>query len=166
LGLFIIWGGIKGFRKGFLLEFLSVVIFVVGVVLIFFTFSKGFLLMKDSFQNATRTISFIFLFFCFLAGGLGLNYVGRRLQEKINYSIFDDFDNVLGLLMGFLKYAMFISILIGLLDAVGYKLPPAVTKDSYIYPLLLRFQKWLVEVGAVIAPFIRQTAEDIEHLLS
>ncbi|MCS7005529.1 MAG: CvpA family protein [Cytophagales bacterium] len=165
LGLFMIWGGLKGFRRGFVIEFLSLVIFIVGVILVFYLFTVIFVASKEVLGTATKAISFLFFLIAYIIGGGALNFLGRQLQNRINYSIFDDFDNIAGMITGFLKYAIYCSILIGLLDAVGYKLPKGVTEDSLIYPLLLKFQKWLIEVGAVLMPFIKSMARDIENLL-
>jgi len=165
LGLFMVWGGLKGFRRGFVIEFLSLIIFIAGILLIFYLFTFVFVTSKELLGAGTKVISFLFFFVAYIIGGGTLNYIGRHLQDRINYSIFDDFDNIAGMLVGVFKYAVYCAILIGLLDAVGYKVPKGVTEDSLLYPLLLKFQKWLVEAGAVLMPFVKSMAKDMENLL-
>ncbi len=164
LGAAIVWGGYKGYKKGFLLEILSIFIFVLGVVLLFFLLAKTFV-STEEYVDVPKSTTFGIYIVIYLVGAAVLNSLGKKLQDKIDYSILDDFDNFAGMLVGALKHAIFLSIFIWLFDAVGLSLPPEITQDSLLYPRLLSFQEWLVDVGATIAPSIGETAREIQTLL-
>lgn len=166
LGAIIIWGGYKGFKKGFLLEILSIFIFVAGVILIFFLIAKGLSGTADmAGVQVSKSVAFGIYVVIYLIVAAILNSIGKKLQDKIDYSILDDFDNVAGMLVGALKYMVFLSIFIWLFNAVGLKLPIEITKSSVLYPRLLAFQEWLVDVGATISPAIGETAREIKGFL-
>lgn len=166
LAVVIVWGGYKGYRKGFLLELLSIFIFISGVVLIFFLLAKGFTGTESvAGVSIPKSTAFAIYIIVYLVGVVVLNSVGKSLQNKINYSVLDDFDNIAGMIVGAMKHMIFLSIFIWLLSAVGLKLPPEITHDSALYPRLLAFQEWLINVGNVIAPSIGDTAKDIRQLL-
>lgn len=166
LGSIIIWGAYKGFKKGLLLEILSIVIFVSGVILIFFLVAKGLKGTETMAEvEVPKSTAFGIYIVLYLIAVVILNSLGRKLQDKIDYSILDDFDNIAGLIVGALKHMVFLSIFIWLFDAVGLNLPAEITNDSIIYPRLLTFQEWLVDVGATISPSIGETAQDIKNFL-
>ena len=165
LGFIILWGAYKGFRKGFVLELISTFIFVVGVLLFFVFFAKVFEATETFIGQVPKFSVFSLYLFLYLAGGVGLNWLGRFLQKKIDYSILDEIDNTMAFILGGLKYASMLALLLGLFDAAGLNLPEDVTKDSYIYPNLLKFQDWLVEVGQVLAPTIGDAAETVSKIL-
>ncbi len=165
LGLVIVWGGYKGYKKGFLLEILSTVIFVAGILLLFFILSKTFTSTEEYVGNVPRSTAFGVYIVIYIVAAVLLNSLGRQLQDKIDYSILDDFDNFAGMFTGALKHAIFLSIFIWLFDAVGLKLPAEITNDSLIYPRLLAFHDWLIDVGATVAPSLGEMARDIKKLL-
>ncbi|MEN7547051.1 CvpA family protein [Rapidithrix thailandica] len=165
LAAIIIWGAYKGYQKGFLLELISTFVFVVGIVLMFYLVTTAFTTTENYLGVMPKSGAFFTYFMVFILGSMLLNHVGRILQQKIDYSVLDDFDNIAALLLGGAKYAIFLSLFIGLLDAVGLNLPDDIVKDSHIYPLLLSFQDWLIEVGSVMAPVIGETAERVHELL-
>lgn len=165
LAAMLLWGGYKGYKKGFVLEVISTLVFVVGILLIFYALSKGFQAIKDYLIESMKPTSFIFFIVAFIALALITNSVGKKLRSAISYSIFGDLDAFAGMLLGVLKYAIFLSLIIWLMERVGYRLPPDATADSQIYPLLRQFQPWLIETGQQLAPVIGDIFGDITDLL-
>ncbi len=165
LGFIILWGAYKGFRKGFVLELISTFIFVVGVLLFFVFFAKLFEATETYIGQVPKFSVFSIYLFLYLAGGVALNWLGRFLQKKIDYSILDEIDNTMAFVLGAIKYSSMLAIFIGLFDAAGLSLPPDVTKDSYVYPALLKYQDWLVDVGKVLAPTIGEAADSVSKIL-
>ncbi|MDW7695525.1 CvpA family protein [Flammeovirgaceae bacterium SG7u.111] len=166
LAFFIIWGAYKGYQKGFLVELISIVVFVAGVILIFFAIANVFMSADKALDmNSPRIAKFGFYVLFFVLGSLALNKMTRAIQNKIDYSIFDSFDNFAAMVLGGLKYAVFLSIFLGLLDAAGLRLPKDITDDTKIYPMLLDFQIWLVETGKILSPSIGELYDDIRAML-
>jgi membrane protein required for colicin V production len=101
----------------------------------------------------------------YIVGSFFLNKLSRVIQYKIDYSIFDSFDNFAAMLLGGFKYAVYLSILLGLFDAAGLKMSDNITKDTYVYPALLNLKDWLVDVGKVIAPVIGEIHQEILKMM-
>lgn len=167
LGAVILWGMIKGYQRGFLLELVSLVIFIASVSLIFFFVGKLFFIAEGYLGNLPKSSIFILYLFLYIAGTIALNFLGKVLDGVgfLTNSVFDDLlDNIMGMVVGALKYSISLSLIIGMFDSAGLRLPAEVVKDSYIYPLLLRLQDWLVEVAAVLMPSIGELAEQISRV--
>ncbi|MEH0156932.1 CvpA family protein [Limibacter armeniacum] len=165
LGGSIVYGAYKGFKRGFLLEVISTAVFLVGVFIVF----MGVVALSTNtqellgIQTPKSTVFFLFLLF-YIVGTIALNLVGRKLQEWVDYSVLDDLDNVAALITGGFKYAISLSIILGLFNSAGLG-PSKATIDNYmIYPVLLDLHGWLVDTGAMLAPTIGEKAEHIHNL--
>lgn len=164
LGAIIIYGAYKGFKRGFLLEVISTIVFCVGVLLVFF----GIAMVSSSTQELMgietpkSAVFFSYLTF-FAVGAIALNLLGRKLQKMIDYSILDDLDNIAALAVGGTKYAFFLAIAIGLFNTAEL-VPSEITNDSIIYPVLLEFHASIVEAGTHLAPTLGDRAEEIREL--
>jgi membrane protein required for colicin V production len=167
LGVMLIWGGYKGYKKGFVLEALSTLVFVIGMIIIFYLITIVFYNVKSYgyMDETAKPTSFIFYFVAFVALALGINAFGNWLSDKIEYSIFGDLDTFLGMALGILKYAIFLSTLIWILERVGYRMPPAAVADSQLYPLLRKFEPWLIEAGNKFMPFMEEMFTRMDNLL-
>lgn len=167
LGLVLIWGGYKGYRKGFVLEALSTLVFVIGLLLIFYLITTLFYAAKSGgyMEETAKPTSFIFYFVAFVALSLGINAFGRWLADRVSYSIFGDLDTFLGMALGILKYAIFLSTLIWIMERVGYQMPTAAVADSQLYPMIRKFEPWLVDAGNKFMPFLQDMFSQMDNLL-
>ncbi|NLR90940.1 MULTISPECIES: CvpA family protein [Flammeovirga] len=159
----IVYGAYKGFRRGFLLEIISTVVFVVGAALIFFGVAGAFSSSKTYFETPKSTVFFAYVVL-FFGGTMGLNLLGKWLQDKIDYSVLDDLDNVAALLLGGFKYALSLSVILGLFNSAGLGLPKEVTEDSVVYPKLLELNDWVLDAGGTIMPSMKRYSKEIHEL--
>jgi membrane protein required for colicin V production len=165
LAFFICWGSWKGWQKGFLVELISTFTFIIGLVVVFSGITYLFVALDRSVVQSPKPVKFLFFFMAYIVGSFFLNKLSRVIQYKIDYSIFDSFDNFAAMLLGGFKYAVYLSILLGLLDAAGLKMSDNITKDTYVYPALLNLKDWLVDVGKVIAPVIGEIHQEILKMM-
>ncbi|MBX2843267.1 MAG: CvpA family protein [Flammeovirgaceae bacterium] len=165
LAFFIIWGAYKGFKRGFIVEIISLITFLLLIYGVFFAITVLFNKADQSTFNTPKGIRFGTFFLFFVIISLALKTFGRIIQNKIDYSVFDDFDNYMAMILGGLKYATFMSILLGLLKAIGFEFSQEIVSDTHLYPLLIAYQDWLVGAGATIAPTIGTIHEDMLRML-
>ena len=166
LAFFILWGAYKGYQKGFIIEFISIIVFIFGILIIFFAITYLFVSADNAVGKSPKLAKFLFFIFFYVIGSLSLNKLGRFLQGKVDYSVFDSLDNFASMILGGAKYAVFLSIFLGLLDAAGLRLSNDVVADTKLYPMLLNLQVWLVDVGKTLAPSIGEMHQHILDMLS
>ena len=167
LAVVLVWGGYKGYKKGFVLEIISMVIFLVGIMLLFYGITKLFKFTQEEsyLQESLKPTSFLFYIVAFIGLALLTNSIGKKLRSSVSYSIFGDLDSFVGLLLGVVKYAIFLSLIIWLCNRVGYQLPAEATADSQLYPLMKKFQPWLIETGGQLAPVVDKMFNQMQDVL-
>lgn|GEM_PF-920223 len=166
LAFFILWGAYKGYQKGFIVEFISIIVFILGILIIFFAVTYLFVSADKAVGKSPKLAKFLFFIFFYIIGSLSLNKLGRFLQGKVDYSVFDSLDNFASMILGGAKYAVFLSIFLGILDAAGLRLADEIIADTKLYPMLLNLQIWLVDVGKTLAPSIGEMHDHIINMLS
>jgi len=130
----LLFGAYKGYQRGFLLEIVSIVAFVLAVIGGFKLLDLGIDFL-NSFENTLGNFlpiaAFILVFVIIL---LVVNIVGRIFKKIIDFTIFGNVDNFAGALLGIFKIALFLSIANWIILNLGAHLPERISKDSFIYP--------------------------------
>lgn len=166
LAALLIWGAYKGYKKGFVMEFIAFFVFLVVTVLCFVGFGKLFILTDENIGEVPKLIVFSIYLFLYLAGLVGLDWLGRFLEKKnVKYPILDNLENAAGGVLGFIKYATAIAVLVGLFETAGLGMPADVKQDSLLYPRVLQYKAWLLRTGETLAPSIGSTAKGVSKIL-
>lgn len=165
--LLISWGAFKGFQKGFLTELLSIVIFLVLLLGTFKLVQLGFESLSQStgagrFSKATYFFTFLTFYFII---SIIVGIIGKRLQEKAGFEVFEGLDNFVGLILGTFKYALALSILAEMLTAIGL-LNRAEMTNTLFYPMLTKLFDFMFEIGNTISPFVGDLVGAVTRMLS
>ncbi len=163
---FLAWGAYKGYKRGLIRELIATLVFVFSVIFVFKLIQEGFNLMRSYMEGGVhKVVPFLtyIIAFMFIAGMI--NFLGRKLKNAINYTLLDEFDQFGGLIIGLFKYMCFLSILVGILNFVGFVFDEENTKDTVVYPMLLTFFDWLIYAANVVAPFTKRLVEEMKDIL-
>lgn len=126
-------GGVQGYRKGFLLEIISLLAFFLAVLGGFKLLDFSINLLepyRDSLGGFLPIAAFILVFVAIL---VILNLVGRILKKIIDLTLLGSFDNLAGAALGIFKMALFLSILHWILVKMGFEWPHQLHEDSVVY---------------------------------
>lgn len=129
--LFWVWGAYKGYKKGLIVEIISLFIFILLLIVVFKFLQAG----HDWANGLPNGVSFgsFLIFFALIA--LGVSWLGKLLKGVIHKTLFSSFDNILGGIFSIFKYALAIAILLQLFTYVGI-LKPSMLTHSVFYPFL------------------------------
>ncbi|TAH24760.1 MAG: CvpA family protein [Cytophagales bacterium] len=157
-------GGYFGFKKGFLIEIISVLAFIIATMTAFKLLNTtiGFLKPYIDQKSATPVLAFIGVFI----GVFFLIFLlGKFLTNMLRYTLFGSFDKFAGAITGLVKYMFFLSVIFWLLHISGLnKMYSNHLKGTLVYPYVLVFaKKFLLWVSYVI-PF-SDVFESIRKLL-
>lgn len=134
--LLLVWGTFSGFRKGLLLELMGIIAFVVGIAvgLKFLQWSMDWLAAYvDIHESIAPYVAFFVLFVLVV---LAINLIGNIASKALHLTFLGVIDSLLGAVVGLLKWALGISVLLWVASTLELNRPGSLLTQSWLYELL------------------------------
>lgn len=157
-------GANSGYRKGFILEILAFFAFIIAIIGGFYLLHLGMDLLTNYFNLSGKSLPLISFILIFIAIILSVNFVGRMLKKVIDMTMLGSIDNLTGALIGILKWAFGISILLWLSSAVGFQ-SNAFIKESRLIPYIEPIAPKVIEYVSFLIPYVQQIFDVIREML-
>jgi membrane protein required for colicin V production len=139
IAIFIIWAFIKGYRKGFIIEFASLLALILGVfgAIKFADFTAGYLTENINLpEDYTPLIAFALTFIVIV---IGVHFLARLLQGFVKMIALNFFNRIAGAFFSTFKTLLILSFILFFVESIDQKtqLIPRKIKQSSIfyYPL-------------------------------
>lgn len=113
------------------------------------------------FQSLAPFVAFIAIFIAIV---LLVNLVGRAAKSLLDMTLLGNLDSFVGALVGLLKWAFGVSIVLWLLQMAEIIIPVEMQEDSLVFPYLVMFAPWVVEMASVLLPFAQDLIDQIKEL--
>lgn len=161
----LVFGAVLGFKKGLLLEIFGVLAFVLAIIGGFKLMEVGMVYLSEYFDFVDQLLPFISFIIIFLAIILLVNMLGKLLKKAIDLTLLGGFDKFAGAILGLVKWAIGVSILLWLVNNFGIELLGQ-NEDLALYPFLTELGPRIISSLDVILPFAKEMLESIKELLS
>lgn len=139
IAILLVWGAIQGFRQGFIKQLCTLVALILGLWAACH-FSAQFIPYLSDWLSITDKWLSIVAFICvFVVVVLLVHLVGYLLEHFFKLIALGFLNRILGLFFGVLKYALFISVLICIFDAINHTfnlVSPDVMEQSSLYQIV------------------------------
>jgi membrane protein required for colicin V production len=148
----LLYGAYKGYRRGFIVEIVSIAAFVISVLVAFkfLNESTGFVSKYITNPLTARLIPYISFAVLFLPIVFLINKLGWLLRSSTKSSLLGSFDTFVGAAVGLLTWTFGVSIVFWLISSVGIKIAENQIDKSIIYPII-----------APVAPKVISLATDV-----
>ncbi len=148
----LLYGAYKGYRRGFMIEIVSIAAFVISVLVAFKFLNESTGLVSKYITNplTVRLIPYISFAILFLPIVFLINKLGWLLRSSTKSTLLGSFDTFVGAAIGLLTWSFGVSIVFWLISSIGIKIAENQIDKSIIYPVI-----------APVAPKIISMATDI-----
>ncbi len=149
---------VKGFNKGLIVELFSLVAFFFGIfVAIEFAAPVADALAQGSAWYGLVLVGvFVLLFF---ALSFAVNLLAKIIKKAVQLILLGWLDSLLGSLIGMLKWAFILSIILWVLSAVGFQLPQKTLRSSMLYPHIAAIGPKAFDLIETLLPFMDEFRE-------
>lgn len=161
----LVFGAIMGFKKGLLIEVIGIVAFVLAIIAGFKLMEVGITILSEYIDGYSELLPFISFIVIFLAIILLINMLGKLLKKMIDMTILGGFDRAAGAVVGLLKWAIGVSILLWLCLSFGVELPGQ-EEELILYPFLAELGPNLISKLDAVLPFAQDMLDSIKEMLS
>ena len=152
LGILVL-GFYQGYKKGLIVELITIFAFIVGTISAFRLLHRGIELLRPYIDSERWIVPTAFILI-FAGVYFGISLVGKRLKSVIKSTPFGRADSTAGGVLGLIKMAFSMSVLIWIFKNTGLDtLYKGYVQKSYLYPFLSEFAPVLAKYITYIIPF-------------
>ena len=162
----LLYGAYHGFKKGFLMEIVSLFAFVIAIMAGFKLLHLGMELLDQHFRINGKLLPYISFLLIFVAIVVGMNLLGKLIKKVIDMTVLGNFDNLAGALLGLLKWSFGISVLLWLTSSFNLIISEEQINESQLYGYIEPIAPVIVSNVSVIMPFTDNLFDAIHKLLS
>lgn len=159
----LVFGAYLGFKKGLLLEIVSLAAFILAVIGAFKLVNFGEEILRPylpDWEKALPVISFLLLFIAIL---LIVNMIGKITKKILDMTLLGGLDNFAGAVLGLLKWTFGVSLILWLAQSINVGLTIQNTEGTYIYPIVASVAPFVVESFSQYLPFIQEVFESLKE---
>jgi membrane protein required for colicin V production len=155
LALPILYGAFQGFRKGLLLELVSLVGLVLAILGGLKLLDTALPVMEGYIGDAHGLLPYVTFLAVFVGIILLIHIGGLMLKKVLDFTPFGLFDNMLGGLLGALKWCVALSLLLYVSDMAGISVAPETASASMVYPIVIKTTPYALEILGYVLPFVK-----------
>ena len=161
----LLWGGYHGYKTGFTMALVSILAFILAVIGGFKLLHYGMDLLDDHFEISGKLLPFISFLIIFIAIVLIVNLLGKSLKTVLDMTLLGSVDKAAGGLLGVLKWAFGLSILLWLCSSFLITIPENWTEHSFLFPILNGMAPVIAQGMGKIFPFFEGLFDTIKQML-
>ncbi|MCP4521874.1 MAG: CvpA family protein [Cytophagales bacterium] len=159
------FGAYKGYKKGLLMEFATVFAFIAATVGAFSFFDEGVELIKPLVGEDNKLVPLLAILGIFGLIMILVALIGKGLKKIIDVTLLGVVDNIGGALLGMLKWAFGLSVILWLTNKAHLSLPIEATQGAILYPYVVDYSPVLIDFVSQLLPFSQDLVKNINELL-
>lgn len=158
-------GAFRGYQKGLLMGVVTIIAFILAIIGGFKLLHYGISILAEYTGELNGMLPYLSFIIIFISIILLVTLVGRIFKKILDLTLLGSFDNVAGAILGVVKWAFGLSILLWLTLSVGVQIPDNWLSGAVFYPYLLSFGPGIIEYASGLLPFTDNLIELIHEML-
>jgi membrane protein required for colicin V production len=147
-------GAVKGYRRGLVLEVVSLLAFVLAVVGGLSLLSAAVPLVRQYVGNAFGMLPLVSFALVFVGIMCGVHLLGGLLKTAVHLTPLGVLDNLLGGVAGVLKWILGLSLLLHGTGLAGvHLLSPSLVAGSQVLPIVRQATPLALQITGYVLPF-------------
>jgi membrane protein required for colicin V production len=137
--IILVVGAVAGYKKGFLSELFTLLGIILGVLAGFKLMGAAMLMLDERYDINEHVLPYVAFAVVFLIVVIGVTLLGKAFKTSLEKTVLGSADKLFGGILGILKTAFMISVMIWLFTALNVPAPSSFMEDSWLYDTLARF---------------------------
>ncbi len=132
--LFMIFGAYSGYKEGFLMELISLVAILLGILGGFKLMGSAMVLLDQKFNIDESVLPYIAFGVVFIIVVVLVTLLGKAIKSSLDKTFLGRVDQSAGALLGFFKTAFMLSVLLWILHSLQVSFPDKWIQNAWLYP--------------------------------
>jgi len=151
-----------GYRKGLLLELVSLFALVAAIVGGLKLLNVALPIVRDFVGDVGGVLPYLTFLLVFIGIILIVYLLGFILKKILDITPFGFFDNLLGAILGAIKWCFAISLLLYISDMAGIGITETTASESIVYPVVLKATPYALGILGYVLPFVKTLVESLK----
>jgi len=148
----LVFGAFNGYRRGFVMEVVSLLALVLAIFVGFALLHEGINFLRDQFDISGNFLPYLSFILLFIGTVLLMNLLGKILKKVLDMTLLGGVDSLAGAVFGLLKWSFGISALLWIFNYFEIN-PLANHVDSAIlYPIILEVAPGVISFISMVLP--------------
>lgn len=131
--IFLFIGARAGYKKGLLMELISLGAFIVAIVAGVKLLDWGIGLLSQYINGLDHLMPVIAFAVIFIGVIILLNVIGKTVKQILDMTLLGSLDDIAGGALGLIKWAFFLSIIIWIFESIMGPVPGNYVAGSYLF---------------------------------
>lgn len=162
--IILLVAAVQGFRRGFVLEVVSMLALILAIFVGFKLLHEGMEFLRDQFDISGSILPYLSFILLFVGTILLLNFLGKIFKKVIDMTLLGSIDNLAGSLFAALKWAFGISALLWIFNYFAINPLEQYTDNAILYPVIVDIAPTVISFIAGILPFGSDILNNVEQL--
>ena len=150
----VLIGAFAGYRKGFLMELVTLLGLILGILGGFKLMGHAMLMLEDRFNINEKVLPYLAFAVVFVIIIIVVSLIGKMIQSSLDKTLLGSADKIAGAVLGVFKMAFMVSVVIWILDALQISFLDSMGEDSMLYALTASIAPIVTSwIGEVIPAF-------------
>ncbi len=156
LAIVLAIGAYLGYKRGFLMELFFLLSIVLGIFAGFKLMRWGMEVLHREFNADKTFLPYVSFAIIFILVMVLVIFFGRRIKNSLDDTFLGKVDSLAGAMLGIVKYAFCLSVIIWLVESFKIKFPETWNSGSQLYPLTAKFAQTLSGFLGGFIPFFKE----------
>ncbi len=130
----VLLGAWSGYKEGFIMELISLVAIILGVLGGFKLMGLGMIFLEERFNADKSTLPYLSFAVIFIIIVILVRFLGNLIKHSIDKSFLGTVDQVMGGFLGSFKTLFMLSIVIWIMDSLKFSPKTEWVEGSWLYP--------------------------------
>ncbi len=146
----VLIGAFAGYRKGFLMELITLFGLILGILGGFKLMGYAMLMLDDRFNINEKVLPYLAFAVVFVIIIIVVSLIGKMIRSSLDKTLLGGADKIAGAVLGVFKMAFMVSVVIWILDALQISVLDSMAEDSKLFALTASVAplvtSWIAEV--------------------
>ena len=162
----LLFGAYRGYKKGLMMEVIAILAFILAIIGSFKLLHAGMDFLDRHFEISGKLLPYIAFIVIFIVIIILVNMLGKWIKKLLDMTLLGSFDNVAGAIIGILKWAFGISVLIWITISFDVNLSEKWSEGALLYPWVEAFAPKVVQWISSVFPFLEGLYDMVREMLS
>jgi len=164
--VFLLIGAYTGFRRGMLMEVISLVAFFAAILAGIKLLDWGINVLSEYIEGYDSLLPIIAFTIIFIGIIVLLNLLGKAVKKIIDMTLLGSLDDIIGSLMGIVKWALFISIFFWIFESFGGTISDSTIEGSMLYEPITSFAPAMFNLFSGLFPYFMDFFEQSKEMVN